>query len=206
MTQLGEWPKIGDIAFREASARMATDQLAAFVDPSDAVYTTSFLLAADAVIGKARQDRDLMRPDLAFLPAAYLYRHYLELELKHVVREGVRMGEISVTDNRLTRHDLAMLWRSAREVIEKCSPGSPCADDVDAVEALVHEFHELDCKSDAFRYSTDRNGNASLATVPQWVDLENLQRTMKGACSNFFEGLAGVMQAGDPKRILTALV
>lgn len=188
------WPKPGDVAFREAKPPILPLQLCAFVTPSNATYTIGFRLAADALINKARQDNT--PPDLLFIPVAYLYRHYLELMLKDLVRMGVKGNSIVVTDKRLTQHDLERLWQSAREMIEAFWPASP-SDDVNAVEQVIHEFHHFDPDGQALRYAHDKSGNANLSTVPAWIDLDSLQTTMK-AVANFLEASETGIDAADP--------
>lgn len=178
-----KWPKAGDVAFREVKAPMLPLQLCAFVTPSAATYTLGFRLAPDALIDKARQDET--QPDLLFVPVAYLYRHYLELMLKDLGRLGVKRDLIVVPDNRLTQHDLQRLWQTARETIEAYWPASP-ADDLNAVEQVIREFHHFDPDGQSLRYAHDIKGNANLSTIPAWIDLDSLQATMK-AVANFLE-------------------
>jgi hypothetical protein len=189
-----KWPKAGNKAFGTIASPIRPPQLAAFVERSDAVYTLGFRLAADAVIEYARQENT--QPDLIFIPAAYLYRHYLELMLKDLVRLGVRVGMLDLTDERLTKHNLLKLWSSTKKLIKAYWPTSP-PDDMKAAEQVVFEFHRLDKNGQAFRYANDLEGNASLPTVPEWIDLDALQSTMNGV-ANFLEACEAGIDAADP--------
>ena len=189
-----KWPKSGDKGFCAAVPPIRPLQLVAFVRPSSASYTLGFRLAANAVIDKARQENT--HPDLLLVPVAYLYRHYLELMLKDLVRLGVKANMLTVTDGRLTQHYLDKLWRGARELIEAFWPASS-SDDLNAVEQVIHEFHQLDALGQAFRYASDVRGGANLSAVPKWIDLDSLQATMK-AVANFLEAAEAGIDAADP--------
>lgn len=189
-----KWPKPGDIAFREATPPIRQFRLCVCVTPSEASYTLGFRSAADAVIENARQQGN--HPDLLFIPVAYLYRHFLELMLKDLVRISMKGNMIVVPDGRLSQHDIEKLWQSARKAIEVMWPASP-PDDLNAVEQVIHQFHQFDPHGQAFRYSHDLKGNANLSTAPTWVDLNNLQATMT-AVANFLEAAEAGIDAASP--------
>ncbi len=193
MTEM-KWPRKGDRAFPPALPPLEPDILAAFVCRSSGAYTAGFKQAADMVVEGAR--RDLRNPDVLFAPLAYLYRHYLELELKDIACLGMELGMIKVTDGRLEEHNLHKLWNSCREVIERVWPEGDRTD-LNAVEQVILEFHRFDPSGQGFRYYKDLDGNPHLMSVPDWVSLEPLKSTMDGV-ANFLEAAAAGIDACDP--------
>jgi hypothetical protein len=89
---------------------------------SNESYATGFKAAGDLVIEaipNASTVDNPWYPDQYFFPVAYLYRHCIELQLKALIQAGEWSGLVSVPDKRLYgKHDLDILWKKAREVIE----------------------------------------------------------------------------------------
>ncbi len=95
----------------------------------------------------------------------FLYRHYLELRLKEILRilrnwDGRRDAQIPHI------HDLPKLWEEVRQLLEKFDDGitEHCGDVrleegaaiYNAIEQRVKEFDEIDPGSFNFRYPEDQ--------------------------------------------------
>jgi hypothetical protein len=93
-------------------------------------YALSYYEAAQKVI-----DASLLEfkhwPDLAFFPAAFLYRHYLELKLKQI---------LLCWDREPKGHDLEKLWVDVRELVGRFWPNS---EELEAAEKCILSFHTL---------------------------------------------------------------
>jgi len=188
------WPKRGDQAFKPYPAAGVRPRLEAFVLPSDGAYLVGFQRAGDMIVEGARaSDRT---PHNLFFPVAYLYRHHLELMLKELVRLGVRVGRFDRTEKSLTEHNLVKLWNNVKELIKEVWPDSP-EDDINAVEAVIKEFHRLDKSGQAFRYARDLHGCPHLKEAPQTVDLGNLKGTVDAVSAFLDAAYAGIEQC-DP--------
>src|SRR2546422_1071238 len=92
-------------------------------------------------------------------PITFLYRHYLELRLKTLIWDG------DATDGQPARrldneHGLMRLWRQLRPTIERWFSDCP-QPEVDTVEGVLGQFDDLDFKSQAARYPTDKDKNPS---------------------------------------------
>ena len=188
------WPKAGDKVFLPQGSMRDLAQLNAFVTVSSTVYAVGFQMAADKIIQAALQDD--CYPDLLFAPVGYLYRHYLELTLTHLVRLGLRIGAMDLDDKCLEVHDLHALWVQSRKLIEAAWPNADRAD-TDAVESVIMEFHRLDKSGQAFRYGTDKRGHKHLDGIPEFVSLAQARSTME-AVSNFLDGAVAGIEACDP--------
>jgi len=109
--------------------------------------------------------------DLDFLvyPIVFLWRHYLELELK-VLRQALQgKGDL--------HHKLILLWQECRSLLERhvCSPDSG---DLDKIEGRIREFQDIDPDSMAFRYTKHKKTGRSI--VPgKHIDLGRLFNLMR---------------------------
>jgi hypothetical protein len=80
-------------------------------------------------------------------PIMFLYRHYLELALKSLIREQKTFPTI---------HELDKLWRICRSLIDEISPSASDNDEIQHTTRLIEEFCKVDPKSAlAFRYPED---------------------------------------------------
>jgi len=98
-------------------------------------------------------------------PIAFLYRHYLELRLKEIIKEGRDL--IGDDPTYKTTHNLIKLWENAKSVIEKVYPNDDPQVLIEA-ELFLKTFNEVDSMSESFRYPTDKSGNTLLT---EWENL-----------------------------------
>ena len=177
------WPKEGDRLLvtaksPEHGARFSDDTL------SRDVFLGSGYMRAGAVLVESCLADPSKCHELIY-PVLFNYRHGLELAIKWVLD---RYGRYAAIEEYELNHDLARLWKSCRQVIEEVG-GSGGEEALEVVEGIVCEFHTLDPKSFAFRYSRDKKG--SPIELPLWfIDLANVRDVMEGV-SNFFMGADG---------------
>lgn len=118
-------------------------------------YAYGFKLAADAVAKdcyESRVDRHIL-----YAPIFYLYRHYIELELKSFYKEFFNRGWISVDFEK--SHNIHKLWHRVKlAAIDKSVLSS---DDkfVEHVEKSFNLITSVDKSSMHSRYPVDSNGN-----------------------------------------------
>jgi len=121
-------------------------------------YATGYKRAADFLVERASQEQRYQ--DTLVYPIAFLYRQYIELRLKQIVRRGKILLEI--TDGQdIQHHNLGPLWKTCRQIMEKISQNEDPVH-FDEAENIVIEFGDIDSSSTAFRYPTDKEGNPSL--------------------------------------------
>src|SRR5262245_58289418 len=83
-----------------------------------------FKTAADRVVGACSEDS--WHTDIYFYPIAYLYPHYLELQLKNLLLCGRALIRGEDFGEKAWGHDLKPLWKSVRSIITKVWPeGDP---------------------------------------------------------------------------------
>lgn len=134
-------------------------------------YSGGYKNAADIAVAHAGEEGAY--PDYLVFPIGFLYRQYLELQLKALISlertlDGSQSGYPKT-------HDLTRLWKEFRQNLERIYPEGK--DDNQIVEDLMEEFASIDPYSEGFRYPTDSDGNSTLGRLEQ-VDLQNLKNVM----------------------------
>lgn len=95
-------------------------------------------------------------------PMMFLYRHYLELHLKCLLKEA---GEALDDPQQIPpRHYLLSLWQRVRPLLVRMAPK---ADDPSLARAdeVIAQMDSFDSASFAFRYPVDKSGGASLSSA-----------------------------------------
>lgn len=120
----------------------------------------------------------------------FLYRHYVELHLKSLLRDA---GELLDAPELIPpRHYLVTLWQRVRELLLEID-GRPADSWYLRVDQIIDDFDSADVSSYAFRYPVTTGGEPSLPT-PLRVNAENVQRIVaelhiffSGASTQIFE-------------------
>lgn len=105
--------------------------------------------------------------DILVYPIAFLYRQYIELQLKDVIRESrIILGDGSDFP---IGHDIKSLWEIASQLmkkiimrVDKKSGNYITKEDFAKINEVICNFSDIDPKSLAFRYSEDQDGKNSL--------------------------------------------
>ncbi|BDG61952.1 hypothetical protein [Caldinitratiruptor microaerophilus] len=148
------------------------------------VYATGYREAAELLSSHVLQTRG--DHDLLVYPIVFLWRHYVELRLKGLLRTAKQLSD-DESEMHLT-HGLKDYWYKLRLLIEQ--PRFPSIDksDLDAVESVIYELDSADPSSFAFRYPFDRRGEPSKPNTGVYVDIRNFTDVM-GRVSNFLDAL-----------------
>jgi len=203
------WPKKGDNPFKVKDGnRMSPAWISlgwlASMQPSETIYAEAFKRAGDKLVDSLCQPENRMPSDIYFMPITYLYRHSLEIQLKEIIKLGLRLRLIEKdkkVSEALEKHGLHNLWNHARRVIEAFWPRSSIPDnaknDVDNTEKIILEFHKIDMTGQSLRYPQDKRGNYSLKGAPEAVELTQIKNVFK-AVYNFLGGCgSGLSDAID---------
>lgn len=139
--------------------------------------------------------RDLVRLSLKtrlgaenyFYVVGYLYRHAIELYMKSIIASAPSFHTLSEKEQSelVYGHDLSVLWDRVKPRIERLYD----TPELQLVERLVLELHDLDEKSDGFRYpfvSVRKTGQREplLQSVGQ-ISYDNFAWVMESLCSWF---------------------
>ncbi len=113
-------------------------------------YISSFKEAADGVVQMAVDEgRDL---SFRFLAACFLYRHFIELSLKSIIRQWYDLNDKTFKPEEWQSHSLPALWNAARDAAQKYWPDKD-PEVIKTVERVVNEFHQIDPTGQELRYA-----------------------------------------------------
>lgn len=177
------WPEAGDQPLKTEA--VGPGFYRTFVDRWTA-YAESYKRVADAAVRLHLRER---RPDATVMyPVAFMYRHYVELQLKNIIRLGHALH--GRHDTVPMTHRLDQLWRQARATLREVWPKGD-AETLDAAEGCIKDFERMDPNSVAFRYAAGADGREYLEDVDA-LDLRHLSKVMN-KLGTFFESCIGAM-------------
>lgn len=136
------------------------------------LYATGYKLAGDLLVEHTKNTRSDQDP--LVYPIVFLYRQYLELRLKELIKIGSQYLDIS--QKIPTHHRINDLWKKCKKILEKIPPDNP-KNDLDVVEACINQFSETDPSSMAFRYPTDKKGSPSISSL-KYINLRILSKVI----------------------------
>jgi hypothetical protein len=123
-------------------------------------YAHGYKMAADRLAGVQNCDFGIERH--IEYPIMFLYRHYIELELKQII-DLVSHLERNPAKARDT-HDLLKLWNRARLAIERYWPEEQKVH-LDRAGFCISNFDKLDRTSQSFRYPHDKDGKVAVGSL-----------------------------------------
>jgi len=115
--------------------------------------------------------------DTFVLPALFLYRHYLELQMKWLIRRAAQI--VGRTDFQ-PHHNLIEQWRQCDDLLMQAIPrdASVAQPEMQHVERIVREMAKVDPNSFAFRYPEGKDGRAALPSAFTHVTMRNVREVM----------------------------
>lgn len=140
-------------------------------------YSYGYRSAAEKLINDYNK-LGLPERDAMVFPVIFLYRHYLELEIKDLI---YRIESCSGNaPSEITHHSLLDIWNKLDSKYSSLSSFIPddynfCSTaDRNGIIDIIKEFNELDGKSFAFRYPRDRKGDKSIKNISH-ISLNNFK-------------------------------
>jgi len=161
------WPRKGDQLFKVDDDWWHNACLN-YLHDGWILYADAYKCAGDLLVERNKGNQK--DKDLLIYPVVFLYRQYIELRLKQIIRDGNQL--LDIPEKFPKHHRIDELWKQCRKILEEEGPRSPSSD-LEAVEECILQFSEKDPTSMAFRYPTDKNGNPSLPGL-RIVNLRNL--------------------------------
>jgi HEPN domain-containing protein len=163
-------------------------------DPSWYVYTEGYRRAADCLIQQLMRSRHEI--DFLVYPIIFLYRQYLELSLKVMIRDAEEVLDHEEGPPRT--HDLRQLWSRCRKRIEKALD-TVSSDELNVIDNCIQQFSALDSSSEGFRYPERKDGSPVQHSVTH-INLRNLMDEMANA-ANVIESAGNILSVViDQKR------
>jgi hypothetical protein len=124
-------------------------------------------------------------------PIGFLYRHYLELEIKYWIKELSNEKPLAQKGKLLKEHNLKKLWLELKPLIH-----SLCVtEDKDfiEVEEVILTFDKYDQTGQEFRYTRTTKDTSTLRSLPPIINVKEVKRSIERV-SFFFDGLSGVVE------------
>ena len=155
-------------------------------------YAQSYKQAADAIVETIERTR--RGADRMVYAVLFLYRHYLELMLKGLMRMGRRLEKGS-WDVPRKGHRINELWQECRPMLERQFPeGEKSA--TDSVERCIKELCRIDPNGEVSRYPEDTHGRPTIQG-DRYLGLRNVRQTMDkidGFLGGSYDGLDELLQ------------
>lgn len=121
--------------------------------------------------------------DILVFPISFLYRHYIELQLKHIILESRIFLEEGASFPE--HHRIDDLWNTANSLMariikdhDKSINDYITKVDIQAIKTIITEFARVDPESFSFRYPKDKKGARNLVGI-QYINLRKLQGQME---------------------------
>lgn len=128
----------------------------------------------------------------AFLrPIGFIYRHYLELEIKYWIKE-LNEGQLNQAENLMNQHNLRKLWLTLKPLIQPFCGTKEDQEILSEVEEVILTFDEYDPTGQEFRYTRSTKDKATLRNLPTRIDVKEVKHLI-GRVSSFFNGLGGIV-------------
>lgn len=187
---MSEWPRSGDSLFANGLDWESEALLGVSLD-SFLSYALAYKEAADAVIGSVQAKS--VSPDAVGYPICFLYRHYVELMLKGLIKLGTRLEGGIGEYPRI--HQIDQLWKQCRPLLERAFPEGEKAD-TDAVERCIVELASLDPSGEVFRYGEDQGGKPTLPNGVQLnlVNMRDVISSIGGLLEGSYDGMSELLQ------------
>ena len=132
------------------------------------LYAIGYKDAADILVKYVETER--MHQDSLVFPVVFLYRQYLELALKDLIRQSRKL--LDTYEPFPKTHRLDELWRICNKLLKEISPGDS-EEEMRQIGRLIDEFCQVDPTSIAFRYPEDKDGSPSLPGI-RHINLRNV--------------------------------
>jgi hypothetical protein len=136
------------------------------------LYASGYKEAADVLVAKVEEHST--HQDVFVYPVLFLYRQYLELQLKMMLKTLRHLKDIG--GDFPTGHRIDLLWIETDKLLRKEFPNESEAPLIETGR-LIREFSNVDPLSTAFRYPVDKNGTPSLPGM-KYINLRNVREVM----------------------------
>lgn len=177
------WPEKGDLLFTSGDDWRYNACLNYMPDDWE-LYVIGYKRAADALVEQIKEThRD---QDVLVFPIVFLYRQYLELRLKRLIRLGNEL--LDENPDFPKKHELDKLWNVCRPILAKLEPRVP-QQDLEAIDEAITQFCAIDPTSEAFRYPITRKGDKAIPSDVRCINLRQLSEVMEKV-ANFFDSAA----------------
>jgi len=145
-------------------------------------YALAYYRAADRLVKTFNSFPDIFNDTLE-IPIVFLYRHYVELTLKDLVSDGnTKFGNPRIDFS--YGHKIDLWWKELKPLLLRLFALEKSSEEIEAVEACLLEFSNVDDLSEAFRYPVHKKSkkpflknNPHLQSL-EYIDVHHLAEKM----------------------------
>jgi hypothetical protein len=175
-------------------------------DKSAHIMPTNVLTSISIAEGYARvaeiavSNCDRFERNCIVYPVVFCYRHAVEVYLKFARSVARNLFGIPTDSTKRMEHGLWEIWLELRPLIERCWPNGPLQD-LEAIEAMIKEFDEVDRDAQRFRYPTASKNRARHFPSEMGIDLVNFcssGRRILGFLEGCSDGMSETIRAQEP--------
>jgi len=110
--------------------------------------------------------------DTLVYPLVFLYRQYIELRLKEIIREGYLLLEHKGTFPK--HHKILNLWETAKGIALEIAKDIEPPPDLSYAEYVITDFAKIDPDSFSFRYPTTKKGEITIDRRIKHINIRRL--------------------------------
>ncbi len=187
------WPRKGDRLFKPDEDWMFNARINIFGDKLS-IYADGYKKAGDIIVDYLKDDG--FEIDLIVYPIVFLYRQYIELRLKEIIREGKKL--LDEKGDYPKHHKILYLWKEARDILVRVWPKGP-KEDLEAVESVLKQFAEKDPDSVTFRYDEDKKGKSTTKEI-DYINVRNLKNVIDRIAGLLDGSALGISAFFDEKK------
>ncbi|MGL4602787.1 MAG: hypothetical protein ACRCU9_01470 [Iodobacter sp.] len=136
------------------------------------LYAAGYKEAADLLVNSVEERR--AGQDTLVYPVLFLYRQYLELALKDLIRMAMQLTDIEGDFPK--HHKINHLWETCHKLLLSIEPDDSVVE-LKEIGRLICDFSKVDPTSMAFRYPEDKDGNPSLPGITH-INLRNVREVI----------------------------
>lgn len=142
------------------------------------LYVSGYKNAAEILNRHVLENRVIGFDTLVY-PIIFLYRQYIELQLKSLIKYGSIL--LDTPESFQKTHDINKLWKKCRKILEKIYEEEEDLESLSEIEEGIYQLSEIDPSSEAFRYPADKKGQKTLQGITH-INLKNIYEVMTRIC------------------------
>lgn len=144
------------------------------------LYIMGYKLAGDKLVEYVVEKN--VDQDFLIFPIVFLYRHYIELQLKIIIKEGNEL--LDIKEDFENTHNLNKLWAKASNIMKRAWPKEENNVFV-AAKDYISQLNDIDPISFSFRYPVDKKRNKTLKGLEK-INIRNFSEVINKLV-NFLE-------------------
>lgn len=145
------------------------------------LYNSAYKLAAQELC-RGFADRPVNEKDTLIIPIIFLYRHYIEIELKTIIQRLDNLLDNNQKKKKSPNHKLLPLWNTANSLYKTLIANNNIQvftpNNAKKETDIITELHNFDSRSTTFRYARDLQNNDSLEKI-DYISVANFQNQIE---------------------------